>query len=76
MAGKPQDITWNFDLTPIVGKEVIAETKEGHIRRFTLHGVEFHQLKVLQHVVDLPVQLVGDDDEHFPLTQLVSLKRA
>ena len=69
-----KEITWQIDLTPLIGVKVKAETVEGLFLRGVLRRVDFHSFKMAGFELQVPTHLAMDD-ELIPLTQLVSIEQ-
>lgn len=75
--GSAPKVEWNIDLTALMNKPVVLETKEGHVRTGKVTAVEWQDLKLNDVIVQVPVEieLDGSWTERVPFAQLVRLQR-
>lgn len=73
---KKTTIIWQIDLSQLIGKRVVIETREGFNRTATLTEVRYGSMKMLGSVVEYPTEIVLDGDDPLPFTQLVHLNLA
>jgi hypothetical protein len=67
-------IVWQIDLSQLINKPVVVETREGFNRTATLTEVRYDSTDILGNVVEYPVAIVLDGDDPIPFTQLLHLK--
>ena len=71
-----RNIVWQIDLTPLVGKLVTYETKDGSRGNGKLTEVQSISFDLEGFTVDMPVAVVVDADVLLPLAHISRLARS
>jgi hypothetical protein len=72
MAAK--SISWDIDLSPMVGRTVAVETREGHRRKGKLTDVRMAVIQLQGQIVEYPSEVVLDGDDPIPWQQLIRIE--
>jgi hypothetical protein len=70
MKNKKIGITWQIDLSQLIGKRVSIETHEGHLRTASLTEVRYKTTHIAGYTVETPDGIVLDGDDLISFSQI------
>lgn len=68
-------IKWDIDISELLRKRVIIETREGFIIKGKLTKVEFKEFNLMGKMVGIPVEVVLDGTDPVQVANILKLER-